>query len=80
MFLPYLHIRQYSSLSLSCLRSCSFASPLFIWHGSKASTVTHLSALLSLQYSKYRDVGALGVLYNVVKAEAEQKFQFQTLT
>lgn len=32
-----------------------------------------IDALIVLQYSKYRDVGALGVLYNVVKAEAEQR-------
>ena len=32
-----------------------------------------IDALITLQYSKYRDVGALGVLYNVVKAEAEQR-------
>lgn len=32
-----------------------------------------IDALTALQYSKYRDVGALGVLYNVVKAEAEQR-------
>ncbi|WP_302824298.1 hypothetical protein [Leyella stercorea] len=32
-----------------------------------------IDALIALQYSKYRDVGALGVLYNVVKAEAEQR-------
>lgn len=32
-----------------------------------------IDALIALQYSKYRYVGALGVLYNVVKAEAEQR-------
>ena len=32
-----------------------------------------IDALTSLQYAKYRDVGSLGVLYNVVKAEAEQR-------
>lgn len=32
-----------------------------------------IDALIALQYSKYRGVGALGVLYNVVKAEAEQR-------
>lgn len=32
-----------------------------------------IDALTALQYSKYRDVGALGVLYHVVKAEAEQR-------
>lgn len=32
-----------------------------------------IDALIALQYSKYRDVGTLGVLYNVVKAEAEQR-------
>ena len=32
-----------------------------------------IDALTALQYSKYRDVGSLGVLYNVVKAEAEQR-------
>lgn len=32
-----------------------------------------IDALIALQYSRYRDVGALGVLYNVVKAEAEQR-------
>lgn len=32
-----------------------------------------IDALIALQYSKYRDVGALVVLYNVVKAEAEQR-------
>lgn len=32
-----------------------------------------IDALIALQYSKYRDVGALDVLYNVVKAEAEQR-------
>lgn len=32
-----------------------------------------IDALTALQYAKYRDVGALGVLYGVVKAEAEQR-------
>lgn len=32
-----------------------------------------IDALTALQYARYRDVGALGVLYNVVKAEAEQR-------
>lgn len=32
-----------------------------------------IDARIALQYSKYRDVGVLGVLYNVVKAEAEQR-------
>lgn len=32
-----------------------------------------IDALTALQYAKYRDVGLLGVLYNVVKAEAEQR-------
>ena len=32
-----------------------------------------IDALMALQYAKYRDVGSLGVLYNVVKAEAEQR-------
>lgn len=32
-----------------------------------------IDALTALQYAKYRDVGSLGVLYNVVKAEAEQR-------
>ena len=32
-----------------------------------------IDALTALQYAKYRDVGALGVLYSVVKAEAEQR-------
>ena len=32
-----------------------------------------IDALIALQYAKYRDVGSLGVLYNVVKAEAEQR-------
>lgn len=31
-----------------------------------------IDALTALQYAKYRDVGSLGVLYDVVKAEAEQ--------
>ena len=35
--------------------------------------LTCVDCLCALQYSKYRDVGALGVLYNVVKAEAEQR-------
>lgn len=32
-----------------------------------------IDALTALQYAKYRDVGSLGVLYDVVKAEAEQR-------
>ena len=32
-----------------------------------------IDALTALQFAKYRDVGSLGVLYNVVKAEAEQR-------
>lgn len=32
-----------------------------------------IDALTALQYAKYRDVGSLGVLYNVVKAEAEPR-------
>lgn len=32
-----------------------------------------IDALTALQYAKYRDVGSLGILYNVVKAEAEQR-------
>ena len=32
-----------------------------------------IDALTALQYATYRDVGSLGVLYNVVKAEAEQR-------
>lgn len=32
-----------------------------------------IDALTALQYAKYRDVGSLGVLYNVVKVEAEQR-------
>ena len=32
-----------------------------------------IDALTALQYAKYRDVGSLGVIYNVVKAEAEQR-------
>ena len=32
-----------------------------------------IDALTALQYAKYREVGSLGVLYNVVKAEAEQR-------
>lgn len=32
-----------------------------------------IDALTALQYAKYRDVGSLGVQYNVVKAEAEQR-------
>lgn len=32
-----------------------------------------IDALTALQYAKYRDVGSLGVLYNVVKAEAEKR-------
>ena len=32
-----------------------------------------IDALTALQYAKYRDVGSLGVLYGVVKAEAEQR-------
>ena len=32
-----------------------------------------IDALTALQYARYRDVGALGVLYGVVKAEAEQR-------
>ncbi len=32
-----------------------------------------IDALTALQYAKYRDVGSLGVLYNVVKTEAEQR-------
>ena len=32
-----------------------------------------IDALTALQNAKYRDVGSLGVLYNVVKAEAEQR-------
>lgn len=32
-----------------------------------------IDALTALQYAKYRDVGSLGVLYNVVKSEAEQR-------
>lgn len=32
-----------------------------------------IDVLTALQYAKYRDVGSLGVLYNVVKAEAEQR-------
>ena len=32
-----------------------------------------IDALTALQYAKYRNVGSLGVLYNVVKAEAEQR-------
>ena len=32
-----------------------------------------IDALTALQYTKYRDVGSLGVLYDVVKAEAEQR-------
>ena len=32
-----------------------------------------IDALTALQYAKYRDLGSLGVLYNVVKAEAEQR-------
>ena len=32
-----------------------------------------IDALTALQYAKYRDVGALGVLYGVVKAEAAQR-------
>ena len=32
-----------------------------------------IDALTALQYARYRDVGALGVRYGVVKAEAEQR-------
>lgn len=32
-----------------------------------------IDALTALQYARYRDVGSLGVLYGVVKAEAEQR-------
>lgn len=32
-----------------------------------------IDALTALQYAKYRDVGSLGVLFNVVKAEAEKR-------
>lgn len=32
-----------------------------------------IDALTALQYAKYRDVGSLGVLYDVVKEEAEQR-------
>lgn len=32
-----------------------------------------IDALSALQYSKYKDVGALGVLYDVVKSEAAQR-------
>lgn len=32
-----------------------------------------IDCLSALQYSKYKDVGALGVLYSVVKAEAKQR-------
>lgn len=32
-----------------------------------------IDVLTALQYSKYRDVGSLGVLYSVVKASAEQR-------
>ena len=32
-----------------------------------------IDALTALQYARYRDVGALGVLYGVVKAEAAQR-------
>lgn len=32
-----------------------------------------IDTLTALQYAKYRDVSSLGVLYNVVKAEAEQR-------
>lgn len=35
-----------------------------------------IDALSALQYSKYRNVGSLGVLYSVVKAEAEQRTFF----
>ncbi len=35
--------------------------------------LTCIDALCALQYSKYRNVGALGVLYSVVKAEADQR-------
>lgn len=35
--------------------------------------LSSIDALTALQYAKYRDVGSLGVLYNVVKAEAEQR-------
>lgn len=32
-----------------------------------------IDALTALQYSKYRNVGALGAVYDVIKAEAEQR-------
>lgn len=32
-----------------------------------------IDALTALRYARYRDVGSLGVLYNVVKASAEQR-------
>lgn len=32
-----------------------------------------IDALAALQYSKYRNVGALGAVYDVIKAEAEQR-------
>lgn len=39
-----------------------------------------IDALTALQYAKYRNVGALGVLYKVVKAEARQRTFFEIVT
>lgn len=39
-----------------------------------------IDAISALQYSKYRNVGAAGVLYSVVKSEAVQRTFFEILT
>lgn len=39
-----------------------------------------IDALSVLQYSKYKDVGALGVLYNAIKSEAAQRTFYELLT
>ena len=39
-----------------------------------------IDALSALQYSKYRDVGALGVLYEIVKAKAAQRTLLELVT
>lgn len=36
-------------------------------------TLTCIDALAALQYSKYRNIGSLGVLYSLVKAEAAER-------
>lgn len=39
-----------------------------------------IDALSALQYSKYKNIGSLGVLYNIVKADAGQRTFYEIMT